>query len=403
MARVGDAVEAPRSGGSPDRGGETPLRGGRRKRGKKADPAPAKHTRGAETSWLNVGAGLLGRVTSALAPGVARRQTDIMKKTGAVSMSAADLRARVNDLADRLASGLENTAERISEETHDHSVRRRALAFKVDAIPAVYTAAYRADPLVAAMDTWGLTFQILEYLETGAGRDAFGAQQPLARAQARDLVADADASVQRMAISQKRFEKARARMGSWVASHPIEHAFSSRSSIAPVLAQWRSEDRDAFVAVGEMTDTVQNLSERLNTYAAQMPRQVRWQAELLVAELAAEHDVPGLLAAAGQEVREVLAAERRALLEDVNIQRQQTLDYLTAERLSALEALRQERIEVLKAVDALQDRVVDSATDRLRSVVDYGLRRLAVLLIILMLAAATLGWLVYRLTAGRLG
>ncbi len=379
------------------------MRGGRRERGLKADLPPAKHARRADTSWLSLGAGLLGRVTSAFAPTVARRQTDIMKKTGAVHMSAADLRAHVNDLADRLASGLERTADRISAETRDLLVRRRALAFKVDVIPAVYTAAYRADPLVAAMDTWALTFQIREYLETGAGRDAFGAQQPLALAQARDLVKDADASVQRMATSQKRFEMARAKMGSWVASHPIEHAFSSRSSIAPVLAQWRSEDRGAFVAVGEMTDTVQNLSERLNTYAAQMPRQVRWQAELLVAELAAEHDVPGLLTAASQEVRELLAAERRAVLEDVNGQRLQTLEYLTAERLATLEVLRQERIEVLTAVDALQNRIVDSATDRLRGVVDYGLRRLAVLLIVLMLSAAALGALVYGLTAGRLG
>jgi hypothetical protein len=379
------------------------MRGGGRERGKKPDLPSAKGTRGAQNSWLNVGAGLLGRVTSAFAPNVARRQTDIMKKTGAVSMSAADLRARVNDLADRLASGLERTADRIGTETRELLVRRRALAFKVDVIPAVYTAAYRADPLVAAMDTWGLTFQIREYLETGAGRDAFGAQQPLARAQARELVADADASVRGMATSQKRFETARAKMGSWVASHPIEHAFSSRSSIAPVLAQWRSEDRDAFVAVGEMTDTVQNLSERLNTYAAQMPRQVRWQAELLVAELAAEHDVTGLLAAAGQEVREVVAAERHAVLEDVNSQRLKTLEYLTAERIAALEVLSQERIEVLTAVDALQSRVVDAATDRLRSVVDYGLQRLAVLLIILMLSAAAVGGLVYWLTAGRLG
>ena len=40
---------------------------------------------------------------------------------------------------------------------------------------------------------------------------------------------------------------------------------------------------------------------------------------------------------------------------------------------------------------------------RLRSVVDYALWRLAVLLAVLMLSAATLGVLVYRLTAGRPG
>ncbi len=396
-------VKARTAGGTAVQVGSKAQRpGGRRRRGKKVD-VPTKDTGTPETSWLKVGQGLLGRVTSAFAPSVARRQTDIMEKTGGVSMSAADLRALVNDLADRVASGLERTADRISAETRDPKVRRRALAFKVDAIPAVYTAAYRADPLVAAIDTWGLTFQIREYVETGAGRDAFGAEQPLARAEARDLLADADAFVQTVAVSQKVFHATRVKMESWVAKHPIEHAFSSRSSVAPVLAKWRSEDRDALIAAGEVTDTIQNLSERLNTYAAQLPRQVRWQAELLVAELAEEYDARGLLGTAGQAVRDVLAEEHRAVIEDVNCQRQQAFDYLTAERLAALAALRQERIEALVAVETLQIQAVDSALVRLRGLVDYTLWRLAVLLTILMFSAATLGALVYRLTAGRLG
>ena len=175
---------------------------------------PKKRARSADTPWLQVGAGLLGRVTSAFAPKVARRQTDIMEKAGVVSMSAADLRARVNDLADRVAGRLERTADRISAETRDPTVRRRALAFKVDAIPAVYTAAYRVDPQVAAADTWALAFQVRECVETGAGRDAFGAQQPFARAEARDLLAEADASVQGMTASQKAFDAARVKVQS---------------------------------------------------------------------------------------------------------------------------------------------------------------------------------------------
>ncbi len=377
------------------------MRGGRRARRKTEDVAP-RETRPADTTWLQVGAALLGRVTSAFAPNVARRQTDIMEKAGGVSLSAADLRSQVNDLADRLASRLEGMADRISAESRDSGVRRHALAFKVDAIPAVYAAAYRVDPLVAAMDTWGLAFQIMEYVASGAGRDAFGGQQAQARREARDLLAEADASIQVVAASRKVFDATRAKMEDWVASHPVEHSFSSRSSVAPVLAKWRSEDRDALFAAGEVTDTIQNLSERLNTYAAQMPRQVRWQAELLVAELMDEHNGPGPLGAAGQTVREVLAEEHRAVLEDVNSQRQQAFDYLTAERVAALAALRQERIEALMAVETLQIQAVDSALTRLRGLVDYALWRLAVMLAILMFSAATLGVLVYRLTA-RLG
>ena len=37
--------------------------------------------------------------------------------------------------------------------------------------------------------------------------------------------------------------------------------------------------------MGEASDTLENMSERLNTYVAHLPKQARWQAELLAAEM----------------------------------------------------------------------------------------------------------------------
>ncbi len=70
----------------------------------------------------------------------AARQTDVMEKTGAVSVSAAELRARINDLADRVTGSIEETAERIGEQTKDRDVHRAALVFKMEGIPEVYAA-----------------------------------------------------------------------------------------------------------------------------------------------------------------------------------------------------------------------------------------------------------------------
>jgi hypothetical protein len=359
-----------------------------------------------------------------------------MKKRGGVSVSAAELRARVNDLADRLTGRLEETADRIRAETLDRAVRRRALFLKADAIPAFYTAADRADPLAAAVDVWGLTLQITQYLENGAGRDAFGPQQPLAREGARNLLADTDAVLRSIATSPTAFDKARADVERWAKSHPIEVTFSSRSSIAPLLAEWRSEDRDAFVAVGEVSDTIENVSERLNTYAAQLPRQARWQAELMLSDMAGERDVqatlgdihdlgsagrrvddfladvPSLLGSSDSPLRGLVAEERRALLQEVNGQRLQTLEYATAERralLAALSeerfavvaALHQERIETLKEMDAIRIRAMDSAVASLRDLVDYTLWRVAALLLLLMFSATSLGVVAYWLTVKR--
>jgi hypothetical protein len=219
----------------------------------------------------------------------------------------------------------------------------------------------------------------------------------------------------------------------------VEHAFSSRDSGAALVADLRSDERDVFIAVGAVSDVIENLSERLNIYAAQLPKQARWQAEILIAETAAAYrvdsavedirdvgtaarratdlmgdvhgllgDVPGLLDAE----REILAAERRAILANISSQRAQTLEYMTAERLAVLTAareermalvaaLRQERIETLIEVDAIKTRAVDSGLAGLKDLVDYTLWRVATLLFLLMLAAATLGVIAYRLAVGR--
>src|SRR5262245_14834709 len=135
---------------------------------------PMSDTRAASTRWRWTGAVVVSLVvTSGCAPKTARRQTEIMEQTGKVSVSTAVLRARLNDLVERFAGRIEETAERISVETDDDTLRRRALVLKVDAIPAVYTAGFRADPLAAIVDVWGFAFQFRQYLEGGAGQNDF--------------------------------------------------------------------------------------------------------------------------------------------------------------------------------------------------------------------------------------
>jgi hypothetical protein len=370
-------------------------------------------------------------LASACAPKTARRQTDIMEQSGKVSVSAAVLRARVNDLVERFAGRIELTADRVSAETNDDGLRRRALVLKIDAIPAVYAAGFRADPLAAAVDVWGFAFQFSHYVESGAGQRAFGPGQPLVQECARDLLAAADAVIKAIAIRPEPFDQARARVEGWARAHPVEYGFSSRASGGALVADLRSDDRDVFLAVGAVSDLLENLSERLNTYAAQRPELARWQAEILIPGIAAAlgveavaadvHDlgiaarraadllseVPGMLAAQ----KDLLAGERRAILADVSAQRAQTLEFMTGERLAVLAAareermalaaaLRQERMETLTELDAIKTRAVESALAGVRDLIDYTLWRIAAFTFCLMFATAALGAIAYRLALG---
>ena len=392
------------------------------------------------TSTPGAGSSGMAAVVLALAatwaclPKATHRQTDAMAKAGGITVSAAELRALVNALADRFADQIEETADGIGATAKDPGVRRRALAFKIDAVPAVYTAAYRADPLAGLVDVWALAFQAEQYLRDGAGRDSFGADQGVARDRARELVAEADV-VARRAARPGEFDRARAEVEAWARDNPVRYTFSSRPSCASFAAERRSEGRDAFVAIGSVSDTVEAVSERLNTYAALEPKLARWQAELLLSDSAGERsleaalgdvaalgsaarraqelvDHPPDLAGATSAARAVLAEERRAVLDSVNAQRLATLEYATSERLAVLTALReeriatlaalrQERIEGLQELDSIKTRAVDTAVAGLKEVVDYAIWRLAALLLVFLVTVAALGIVSYRLTVGR--
>jgi hypothetical protein len=402
---------------------------------------PMNDPRAANTRWRWIGAVVVGLMAvSACAPKTAQRQTDIMERSGKVSVSAAVLRARVNDLVERFAGRIELTADPINAQTNDAALSRRALVLKVDAVPAAYTAAFRADPLAAAVDVWGFAFQFSQYMENGPGQDEFGSLQSLVRDCARDLLADADAMIKAIAIRPEYFDQARSRVEGWAKTHPVESTFVSRGSGAALVADLQSDARDVFDDVGTVSDVLENLSERLNTYAAQLPKQARWHAELLLTEMAGAHnldgafgdlheigtsarrasdllgDLPALLRAErdillGAE-QAILAAERRAILAEVDSQRGQTLEFVTAERLAILAAarrerialvaaLRQERVDTVTEVDAMTKRAVDSVMTGFRDLVDYTLWRVAALTLGLMLAATTLGVIAYRLTPDR--
>jgi hypothetical protein len=379
----------------------------------------------------SIGAGLFTlTLATGCVPKTSLRQTDVMQQTG-VMMSAVELRARINQLGDRMAGRLGVTADRIAAETKDPKIRRRAIAFKADAIPALYTAAFRADPLIAAVDVWALAFQIDQALEDGAFRDAFGPQQAIARAGAQALVGDADAEIRTIAVRPEAYSRARARFENWARENPVEYAFSARASAATQMTKLRDEERDAFTAVGAASDTLENLSERLNIYLNLVPREVRWQAEMLVSDLEAQYEIkdtlgdvravtrraddllrqfPDLLSESGP-IRDMVAAERRVVLDSVDYERRQTLEYMTGERLTILTAMREERVAALDAIsrervatlqeaEAMRKRAWEEAMRDTRRLVNETVLHVAVVTLVLMTAAAMLGVVTYRLTLG---
>jgi hypothetical protein len=385
---------------------------------------------------LRVPLGLLA--ASVLAAGcvttASPRRSELQEKAAAGSASAAELRTRVYEAAERLGGILEVAADEVRSKSSDPTVRRRALRWKADGILALYAAAFRPDPFMGALDLWVLVEQMDFFFADGDGESFFGAEQPIARAAIQQMLALCDEVATAVAGSPASLDRWRTEVQEFARAHPVQGAFSTRSTAASELARFLGQENSgAFAAVGKATETLSDITLRLDSYSTLMPKEMRWQGELLIGEvlgrenLGATLDDIDALGGAGKRIDEVLSTlpemgraaivpirelidqEREDLLGAVDRQivamtgfiaseRQAALDAVRAEREAAFESLSRERAAALAEIDAISKRSVDAAGQRARDVVDHLFWRILVLLV----AATVLAVSGYRLaTASR--
>ncbi len=301
-------------------------------------------------------------------------QTTLMEVTGA-QVTAQQLRTTQNVLAVTVPGTLEAAADAIMAQTPDMALRRRALLWKIEVVPAYYEALFNADPLAATLDAWVLTLQLEQDFKTGASKDAFGPLQSIAVAAIEQVQAEMDATSRSVAKSPQGYERGKALVESWAAAHPITGPLATRPSILNHLAEMAAQGSDisVFAAVGNISASVSDIATRLDIYAAYLPKAGRWQAELLTDELSHREDaqqvlatfqsvkqmmertnqlvspeaLKGALEAATAEVRK----ERLAAFASIDALRLQTQAYVTSEREAALAGVDAQRRNVIADVD----------------------------------------------------
>ena len=189
----------------------------------------------------------------------------------------------------------------------------------------------------------------------------------------------------------------------------------------------QGEGGGALASVGEATETLSDVSLRLNAYVTLVPRVGRWQAELAAEDITGRADVRGTLddlQAVGQAARradrlladipgaareasvpieelldrqrtELLAQidrERLAMTAFITAEREASLAGLSEERKAALTAIGQERAAVQAGLDDLAKRSIEDASGRARGMANH----VFVLALILTVAAAVLFAAAYR-------
>ena len=300
-------------------------------------------------------ASTVGLATALLLGGLTACSTSAPRQTGFQQMlgselTAREVRIRTTEYAMTFSQTVEVAADSIMALTDDREVARQALIWKSYAVSAIYRAATIPDPLMAWIDSRVLSYQMLDYFETGIGQDAFGEQQPLALEAAGFVIAEMDRSVE---LSGQKLDPERdGEIRQFATDNPLTNPYFFRPSPVEHLASYLGQESvSGLQAVGSMTETIEELSMRLNTYSELLPRAGRWQAELMLAELT--------------------DSARVAVYLDV-LNRIEAMETLNTFLLSAPELVAEQRDILLEAVDyqrvafeAALERYVAGATDEI--------------------------------------
>jgi hypothetical protein len=335
--------------------------------------------------------------------------------------SESELYLRVIDLSPIITDGIESAADSIIARTNDPQIRRRALLWKINAIPVAQNAIFRLDPLIALLDVWAFSVQMTDFFDTGVGRDHFGEWQPIAVEASRRIEAAVSllgTELAGEATSNRGHEFVR----EWTKTHKIQDLFFTRRS---TRSYWYDLVRDrgggVVGTVETMADAVQVLSDRLEVGIMTGLKQARWQAELVVQdELMRSPELQGALAdinslaAMDQDVADVAEDIHTIKTEFGILQRDfaAIVDSINAYWLTATTTIQRERAGFQTLIDAQREaafadmeamagRLVDHSAEKARGAVAGVIVPGVIGLILLMAAALAVGFAIGRLTSRR--
>jgi len=332
-----------------------------------------------------------------------KEQTGYMEEAE-IDIGAYELRLRMNEFANSFAGVIEIAADQIISDSDDPQIDRKALLWKMRAIPAGFKAAFAPDPLLALIDSWVLCKQMVIYFEEGPGKNSFGKWQYIAVDASNELESEIEEIAKKSAGKEKVVE-AEEEFDVWARKNPIESPLFIRKSALDFEAEFLGKEKfdlsRSFQTVNEgMTD----LRNRMSVYTEYLPKQARWQAEYFTGELLGTEILQDSLMTVNDSLSRItafienspkmldedillmiesIADQRTATFEDLRKERIEVIEAIQEERVAVLAAIRQERIESFKDLDAIISKTLENSFLQANKMVDRMFFRTAISLMII--------------------
>ncbi len=244
------------------------------------------------------------------------------------------------------------------------------------------TSLLNPDPVAAVLDTWAFIFQMTAYMERPATKQKMGKSYPVVVETLRNMEAEMEQLILTAAPTAN-VADLRHRVGAWAEAHPIQASLTGRQSVDPdVIRKVGQSDLGIQTSIKTLAEGLGDLTDRLDSYNVYLPKQARWQAELLLTDFT--HDPQISTALSNIAVLSDSAREATSSIDRMPDLVNQTRDGLTAnvasQRLSAQAFLEEERIKTLYALQ--QERIATMAGmdgERLAATADFRVERQAAL------------------------
>ena len=220
-----------------------------------------------------------------------------------ISANFEQARLQMRGLVQPMSGVIVASANQILAGTSDPAIRREALRWKIEAVPALREALFQPNPMTALGDAWVLTFQMTDYFESGPGAKALGEARAIAVTASQRLEAEMARVAASVTVSGD-VSRTREYVRKWAADHPIQQSIAGRESIlSHIMERELAASFSPTEAVGNLVVSVDDLNRRLEIYSAQLLDQSRWQAELFLTDFTREHQLEKAVPLAEQAVR----------------------------------------------------------------------------------------------------
>ena len=330
---------------------------------------------------------LLGVVVCSLgACQTPKRQVAVRELAPGLNPAAREeaLRAGVHEYLLDFLGEVEMASDRIAAESVDPAVRRNALLWRLNVIPAMRQACFRPNPFGAALDAWILTAQMKAFFETGPGSNAFGAHQEDTIAVATLLETQIAALWASICLTPEDAESWRnKKVDPWVEANPIETMSFARPSPHAEYAELAPDRGGAVQRFKSIDEQIAVLSTQARIYLESVFKQVRGEAQLAVDEIMPPEQIKQLIesvasasesaqraAAVAEQMPELVHQERESIMGEVDRQRTLVMDQVSVELEQALAIIPTEREATLAWLDDELDDVLEHISRERRTVLE---------------------------------